>query len=407
MKLTQVYRSTKDEGQITVKLRHYKKGVTDGEIILHYKTPFLVYKTDFKNKDYSISDRHEIEKCMQFVKREFLSEGEEFIPTKDWFHKRCNIFFKIGQYKKARLFVDWVDKYIETLELENKSLRRIKNLKQLKSVVNKYDKDLAIKDLVLDELDKFKLWLMKDQRYGINTANNIIADFKLICKTAELKVSVPIDYRHWKKLRQSKAGKYNQKEIITLTREEIKRLEELELKEDHLINARKWLIIGVNTAQRGSELLSLTKQSFKYVDGSLMIDFSQKKVGKAMRIPALKRVKELYESEELPYKIAIQNLNDHLKTLGKLAKIDTPIRWYKREVVEIEGKKRQRHILKERPKYEYLASHIFRRTFCTYYMEMEVDAKEIMKISGHESKEMLMTYVKEARPDFTNWKKFM
>ena len=204
MKLTQVYRSTKDEGQITVKLRHYKKGITDGEIILHYKTPFLVYKTDFKNKDYSISDRHEIEKCMQFVKREFLSEGEEFIPTKDWFHKRCNIFFKIGQYKKARLFVDWVDKYIETLELENKSLRRIKNLKQLKSVVNKYDKDLAIKDLVLDELDKFKLWLMKDQLYGINTANNIIADFKLICKTAELKVSVPIDYRHWKKLRQSK-----------------------------------------------------------------------------------------------------------------------------------------------------------------------------------------------------------
>ena len=50
MKLTQVYRSTKDEGQITVKLRHYKKGVTDGEIILHYKTPFLVYKTDFKNR---------------------------------------------------------------------------------------------------------------------------------------------------------------------------------------------------------------------------------------------------------------------------------------------------------------------------------------------------------------------
>ena len=407
MKLTPAYRSTKEDGQITIKMRHYKKGVTDGEIILHYKTPVVVKSKDFKNKDYSIADRHLIEKCMEFITKDFLQEGQDFIPTKAWLHKRGNVFFSIASQKKSRLFVDWVDKYIETLEIEKKSLRRIKNLKQLKAVVNKYDEDLAMKDLVLDELDKFKLWLMKNQRYGINTANNIIADFKLICKTAELKVNVPIDYRHWKKLSQSKAGKFNQKEIITLTREEIKRLEELELKNEHLINARKWLIIGVNTAQRGSELLSLTKQSFKYEDGSLMIDFSQKKVGKAMRIPALKRVKELYEAEELPYKISIQKLNNHLKTLGKLAKIDTPISWYKREIVKIEGKERQRHILRERPKYEYIASHIFRRTFCTYYMEMKVDAKEIMKISGHESKEMLMTYVKEARPDFTNWKKFM
>lgn len=138
-----------------------------------------------------------------------------------------------------------------------------------------------------------------------------------------------------------------------------------------------------------------------------MIDFEQKKVGKVMRIPALKKVKEIFEKNELPHKISLQKLNNHLKTLAEIAEIDTPIRWYKREVVEIDGKQRQRHILRERPKYEYIASHIFRRTFCTYYMEIGMDESEIRKISGHESKEMLMTYVREARPDFKNWEAFM
>ena len=91
----------------------------------------------------------------------------------------------------------------------------------------------------------------------------------------------------------------------------------------------------------------------------------------------------------------------------KLAKIDTMINWKLKEPVIVDGKKVLRHIKKPRPKYEYIASHIFRRTFCTYYYEMEVDLKEIMKISGHSSVEMLMTYIKQSRPDFTNWKQYM
>ena len=45
--------------------------------------------------------------------------------------------------------------------------------------------------------------------------------------------------------------------------------------------------------------------------------------------------------------------------------------------------------------------------FCTYYMEMGVDEADVRKISGHKSKEMLMNYVREARPDFSEWEKYM
>ncbi|MGC6525396.1 MAG: tyrosine-type recombinase/integrase [Flavobacteriaceae bacterium] len=406
MRLTIVYRSTKPNGQLTIKMRHYKKGVTDGEIILHYKTKLFCFKKEFPN-NIELDKRHKLENCMAYVNEKFYSKGDNFIPTKAWFHKRCNEFFN-KKDSQMPFLVNWIEAYIKQAKLEDKSERRIKNLKQLITIVNKYDDHLEMEELTIDELDKFKFWLREDQRYGINTANNIIADLKTICSKAFLKVKFPRDFVEWKKYKQSKASAFNNTKIITLSLEEINKIEALNLKKEHLINARKWLIIGVNTAQRGGELLSLTKDDFVYDSkGNLMIDFEQKKVGKVMRIPALKKVKEIFEKNELPHKISLQKLNNHLKTLAEIAEIDTPIRWYKREVVEIDGKQRQRHILRERPKYEYIASHIFRRTFCTYYMEIGMDESEIRKISGHESKEMLMTYVREARPDFKNWEAFM
>lgn len=406
MRLTIVYRSTKPNGQLTIKMRHYKKGVTDGEIILHYKTNLFCFKEEFPN-NIELDKRHKLENCMAYVNEKFYSKGDNFIPTKAWFHKRCNEFFN-KKDNQMPFLVNWIEAYIKQAKLEDKSERRIKNLKQLITIVNKYDDHLEMEELTIDELDKFKFWLREDQRYGINTANNIIADLKTICSKAFLKVKFPRDFVEWKKYKQSKASAFNNTKIITLSLEEINKIEALNLKKEHLINARKWLIIGVNTAQRGGELLSLTKDDFVYDSkGNLMIDFEQKKVGKVMRIPALKKVKEIFEKNELPHKISLQKLNNHLKTLAEIAEIDTPIRWYKREVVKIDGKQRQRHILRERPKYEYIASHIFRRTFCTYYMEIGMDESEIRKISGHESKEMLMTYVREARPDFKNWEAFM
>lgn len=321
MKLKAVYRSNKDKAQLSIQLRHYKKDVTQGEIQLHFKTKFIVTKKDHNKNTIGTDTNYAINKCIDYITKEFLSKGENFIPNKEWMHKKCNKFFNNKEETKP-LLIDWVNDKIEQCEFQDNSIRRIKNLKQLVTIVKNYDSHLEMTDLTLDELDKFKLWLMKEQKYGINTANGIIADIKTVCREATPKIQFPNDYIYWKKYKQTKASKFKTKKVITLTKDEIERIENLELTEKHLINARRWLIIGVNTAQRGSELLELTKDSFKYdKSGSLVIDFNQSKVGQAMRIPALKRVKELYESDELPYKISIQKLNKHLKAIGQMALI--------------------------------------------------------------------------------------
>lgn len=404
MRLSVVYRSTRDYGQLTIKLRHYKKGVTEKEIVLHYKTPIFTKKQH--SKLLPITDKHKLERCITYVTEHFNAKDQDFIPNKKWFHKRCNAFFDKKPIVKP-LLVDWVGEYLRVRKAGKISDRRKKNLKLLKTVINEYDTYLEMTDLTAKELEKLKLWFRETKEYAISTSNNFIADIKTICKYASGKTEFPQKWRDWEKYSLTPKAKQNETMVITLTLDEISRIEQLDLKSERLINTRKWLIIGVNTAQRGSELLSLTKQSFVNENGSLMINFVQEKTGKIMKIPALKRVKQLYETEELPYKISMQNLNIYLKELGELAKIDTIINWKLKEPVIVDGKQVMRHIKKPRPKYEYIASHIFRRTFCTYYYEMQVDLKEIMKISGHSSVEMLMKYIKQSRPDFKNWEQYM
>ena len=167
MRLTIVYRSTKPNGQLTIKMRHYKKGVTDGEIILHYKTNLFCFKKEFPN-NIELDKRHKLENCMAYVNEKFYSKGDNFIPTKAWFHKRCNEFFN-KKDSQMPFLVNWIEAYIKQAKLEDKSERRIKNLKQLITIVNKYDDHLEMEELTIDELDKFKFWLREDQRYGINT----------------------------------------------------------------------------------------------------------------------------------------------------------------------------------------------------------------------------------------------
>jgi integrase len=370
--------------------------------VLYYKTKYFTTKKDFQKGNLKIDVRHDLEKCIDYVYDKFNSRGRNFVPNKHWLHKQCDNYFDVKDEKDVYL-IDWINLKILDSQLNENSEQRTKHFKQLISIVKKYNEFLEMNDLTLNELNNFRSWLRNDVKYSLSTTNFFIGMLKTVCRFASPSVNFPKDFLLLQRIKQTKASKNKHRLVITLSEKEIQNIEALDLTEPHLINARKWLIIGVNTAQRGSELLELTKSNFKTdSNGNLMIDFVQKKVGKLMRIPALKKVREFYKNDNLPSKVSMQKLNKHIKVLGKRAKINEMIEWNLPEKVKIDGKAVLRHVRKQRPKYEYLASHIFRRTFCTYYID-KMPEEEIRKISGHESKQMLMTYVNEARPDLSKW----
>ena len=90
------------------------------------------------------------------------------------------------------------------------------------------------------------------------------------------------------------------------------------LNEAH-INARKWLILACYTGQRGEDLIKrVIDKNFEKYGNDLIIKIKQQKGNKAVIIPVLPKVKEIYESG-LPYPISTQKLNKFFKKIGEIA----------------------------------------------------------------------------------------
>ena len=244
MRLNLAYRSKKPKAQAIIKLRHFKKEVTDGEIILHYKTKFIISKQDYRNKSVPTKIKHAVENCIDYVLEKFLERGDNYIPTKEWFYNRCNEFFDIDD-EEDTLLVNWIDVKIKDLVNTDLSSNTISNYKVLKDKVTRYNKGLELKDLTAKELDKFKNYLREDEKYGIGTINKDIDHIKSVLSIASRTSKFPDDFRYWQKFKQSKSAKYKDTKVIVIDEEEIKKIEELQLDKPHLINARKWLIIGI------------------------------------------------------------------------------------------------------------------------------------------------------------------
>jgi len=99
-----------------------------------------------------------------------------------------------------------------------------------------------------------------------------------------------------------------------------------------------------------------------------------------------RRVLDTYrlDGKGLP-KISSQKMNDYLKELGKLVGLDAPVR-----IVRYRGSEK----VEERgPKWEFLSSHVARRTFVTLSLERGMRAEVLMSFTGHKSHKTMKRYI--------------
>ena len=181
---------------------------------------------------------------------------------------------------------------------------------------------------------------------------------------------------------------------VTFTNEELIAIDNLKLKRDSLINTKKWLIIGVNTAMRGNDLLNLTLSEFD-IENKLLKKQQQKTKSFAY-IPILPPVQEVIK--DFPRKISLQKFDSYLKEICELAgmtnlvtsskSINTPKGW---RVKVVQDKK-----------YTFCASHMFRRSFSTKYYG-KLPNQEIMKVTGHKSEREFLVYVQKIETNFKVW----
>jgi integrase len=227
-----------------------------------------------------------------------------------------------------------------------------------------------------------------------------IDDLKAVCRDAETD-NIEVN----KQLSKIKGGKISNENIIYLNESELEKIENLTLESDKLENARKWLLLGCNLGQRGSDLLSLSASNIKTRNGLHVIELEQQKTKAKISIPVLDKTAEIIKNG-LPKKISIQNFNFYIKELCKIAELNEPTKGRKaavrKEVKRVKGEKKQGHIRRKLgtyPKHELTSSHICRRSFASnLYGKMPTSL--IMRITGHKTEKMLLQYIGKSDLDY-------
>lgn len=314
-----------------------------------------------------------------------------------WLETKINDCFERIEKTDIGLIVNYIQEIID-----NASTRKVKikggyklglsksrenSFISTKSIISEYQtktkKQIHFIDINEPLIDKLTNWLLKTKKYAINTASKHIANIKTISIEAEKKgIQVNAYAKQINIFSESDEDRF----IQTLSFDELDKIRNTKITSEAYINARKWLLIGCEIGQRGSDLLNITPENIRYKDGKMYIDLIQGKTKKAVTIGIIApHVIDILENN-FPYKISTQKLNDHIKKVCEEAKINTMTEG------KIFDSKTGRKELKFYEKHLLITTHCFRRSFCTnYYKKMPTPV--LMGISGHSKESIFRKYI--------------
>lgn len=380
---------------VYLRLNHSYKGKQKR---LWFKTNYILKSDVNIDKSLTKDIRYELESCIEFVEADFYNRID-FEPTPRWFSDTCHKYFNSS--KNLGLLLDdvmttFIDKQIALERAKN----TIKDNKQSQAIINSFKEKIELADCTYSLFEDFADYLRIEKKYAISNANRRIRFLKNILKYAKKKYGkeVPDDFRDLEPLKETKADK-NKKDAVykvTFTDAELEAIDKLELKKDSLINARKWLIIGVNTAFRGGDLLNLSKDDFNFEFKSTPLKKQQGKTKSFAYIPILPPVQAVLK--DFPRKISLQKFDKYLKEICRLAGMNNIVKSSK-QVKTPQGRRKR---IVEDKKYTFCSSHMFRRSFITKYFG-KLPNQEIMKVTGHKSEREFLKYVQEVESNHQIW----
>jgi integrase len=381
----------------------YVRFSIDRKTILYRKTDFIINPLNWsRDKGQPIQKSEEtkalkskLDKLAVFINDAYnsaVSNGIEL--TGDWLQLQIDLF----NNKKPKLELDklteYTQKYIDEAPYKENgkngtglSKGRIQNLKLFKNTIKRYElemfsnKSILIKDINLLFVENYKKWLFA-QKYTINYVGKNIANIKTICLDAQKNdFEISSQVKNIKVISESKEPE----NIIILNEAEQDKIKDAKLIRESLINARKWLLLGCLIGQRGGDLLNITNDNIKSLNGIKIIELKQQKTGKLVAIPLLPEALEIIENG-LPYKISLPRYNEYIKDVCEIAEINEPIT-HRKKVTS-----RDATTIETLPKYKFITSHIARRSFATNFYG-RIPTPVLMNITGHGTEQVFLKYI--------------
>jgi integrase len=323
--------------------------------------------------------------------------GETIVIDSFWLNSKINDCFERVLKTDEGLITNYIQNIIDTADTRKVkvkggykhglSLSRKNSYIATKNILKEYEakakKQIHFIDINQILIDKFENWLLKTKNYAINTSSKHIANIKTVCIEAENKgIQVNSYAKQMTIATESDEDRY----IQTLSFSELDEIRKADIKSEAYQNARKWLLLGCEIGQRGGDLLDITPDNIRYKGGNMYLDIVQQKTKKPITIGIIApHVIDIIENS-FPYKISTQKLNDHIKKVCEIAKINTMTEG------KIYDAKTGRKVFDKYEKHKLITTHSFRRSFCTNYYK-RIPTPVLMGISGHSKESIFRVYI--------------
>ncbi|MCH1548195.1 MAG: site-specific integrase, partial [Flavobacteriaceae bacterium] len=263
----------------------------------------------------------------------------------------------------------------------------IRNYKSLLRIIKSYEIEKS-EQLYLNTIDKytaesFTRYLKIEQQYSDNYSGQLLKLLKIVLRDAE---KSGLEVHPYSNYIESFKQKSSDRILHILNPEEIKALRVLQLIPDDYTDSYSWLLIGLSIGQRVSDLLNLTHNNIRKAPSGLYIDIVQQKTKKAVTIGVSDPLIIEIIERKFPNKVSQVVFNKQIKTLCKMAGVNEIVGGFKNN-----SKTRRKEIINA-PKYEFVTSHIMRRSFASNYYG-KIETPLLMNITGHLKESTFLTYI--------------
>ena len=322
----------------------------------------------------------------------FRKEGQEIVKKEEIYHLTDHVQYMIDNAHTKKVIGK------NKLGLSDARIQSYKTFKKnFGDFETKIKKKLKLTDISPAIVESFKTWLITTKSFSINYSGKQLDNLRAVCRDAE-RLDIPI--HPFSAKIESFVEQDEDRHIVTFTPEEIKKIKDKKMPSPYLENAKKWFLLGCEIGQRGGDLLSLSSENLRYVDGHLFIDVIQQKTKKEVTIPiGSPEIRTMLEND-FPHSISPQKLNVYIKDVCELAEIN--------EIIEgklLDGVTNRKKT-GEFPKYKLVTSHSFRRTFATNYYK-KIATPILMGITGHSKESMFLKYINKQEDKDENAKLFL
>ncbi|SHK72086.1 hypothetical protein SAMN04488007_3661 [Maribacter aquivivus] len=438
-KINFIYRGSKETGKLSIRLVHGTEIDYRVSTPIQSKREYWFKRTTKKGKptnkhlqpkDFTgnisatlKSHKTYLEDVQKSILDLFIVDNNKGLPiTSDWLKQSIQKAVSILDTKEKITSADEEQKH--ALESEKESIEIIRQANLLSNAIKgmfikyatnrnelkKYKvtlglllkfqenqkKEFTIKDLNSNFADHFKNWAYNEMKYRKSYINTQLKKFRSSAVRAyendeQEVIQISRTLRSFEMFKDV----YKDKIVVWLNYDELDKIDKKEIKNPNLLDAKKAILIGCETGLRYTDQNKLIDKNIKNIDGINYWEFRTDKTDAIVQITISDRILYLINKYGLPQTNYPDNgvkLNEDIKEVCRLSKLNEKIKGSKATVLKIKGKNETRNIIDKHEKYTLITTRTFRRSFATNYYG-HINTTLIMNITGHATEQMLRAYI--------------